>query len=373
MNTAKPARLQTEIDERRSEIHTDQCPMSIGEIANMYRDREIDIHPEFQRLYRWSEEQKSRFVESIMLGIPIPSLFVSQRMDGKWDVIDGMQRISTILQLMGVLRDDENKTLAPALVLTKTKYLSCFEGMQWNSGDPTTSLTEPQKLYIKRAKLDFKIILRESDESAKFELFQRLNTGGAQLSSQEIRNAMLVAASPEFFQWLKALSANEDFASCVSLSDRAYEEQFEIELVLRFVIFRSASLETAASLGDLGEFLTDEMMKKAENFSDWKVEEDAAFRNTFKIISEKLGADAFRKYDHAKNRFTRGFSISAFEIVAMGIGFHANSQLNSALDIRTKVEKVWLNPEFLDSSGSGIRASTRIPKTLKIGREIFGP
>lgn len=87
--------LQTEIDARRREIHTEGYPMSIGEVVNLYRDDELDIHPEFQRFFRWTPFQKSRFIESLLLGIPIPSVFVNQREDGVWDVVDGLQRLST--------------------------------------------------------------------------------------------------------------------------------------------------------------------------------------------------------------------------------------------------------------------------------------
>lgn len=88
--------LQQEIDARRAEIRTDEYAMSIGEWISLYENKELDIHPEFQRFFRWSIWQKSRLIESILLGIPIPTIFVSQRKDGVWDVVDGLQRLSTI-------------------------------------------------------------------------------------------------------------------------------------------------------------------------------------------------------------------------------------------------------------------------------------
>src|SRR5688572_24146371 len=111
--------LQAEIDSRRKEIKTDSYPMSIGELANLYKDHELDIHPEFQRFFRWSDFQKSRWIESVLLGIPLPSIFVAQREDGVWDVVDGLQRLSTLFQFMGLLRDQNDKPVKP-LVLTGT-------------------------------------------------------------------------------------------------------------------------------------------------------------------------------------------------------------------------------------------------------------
>src|ERR1700690_4336180 len=100
-----------EIETKAQTIHTDAYPMSIGELISVYKDEELDIHPEFQRFFRWTELQKSKFIESILLGIPIPSIFVSQREDGVWDVVDGVQRLSTIFEFTGVLRNEDGKRL----------------------------------------------------------------------------------------------------------------------------------------------------------------------------------------------------------------------------------------------------------------------
>ena len=126
--------LQKEINERSSKIFRDSYQMSIGELINIYKDEEMDIHPEFQRVFRWSEFQKTRLIESIMLNIPIPSIFVSQNVEGIWDVIDGVQRLSTIFQFVGIFKDDEGKLYEP-LILQKTDYLPSFEGMMWTNSD----------------------------------------------------------------------------------------------------------------------------------------------------------------------------------------------------------------------------------------------
>jgi uncharacterized protein with ParB-like and HNH nuclease domain len=83
--------------------------VSIGEWISIYEKDELDIHPEFQRFFRWSNRQKSRLIESILLGLPIPQIFVAQRPDGIWDVVDGLQRLSTIYQFVGILKNEEGK------------------------------------------------------------------------------------------------------------------------------------------------------------------------------------------------------------------------------------------------------------------------
>jgi uncharacterized protein with ParB-like and HNH nuclease domain len=192
--------LQQEIESRRALLKTDAYPMSIGELANLYKDGELDIHPEFQRFFRWTDEQKTRLIESLILGIPLPPIFVAQRTNGVWDVVDGVQRLSTIFQFMGLLRNEDGQPIPP-LILGATKYLPSLQGKKWEDpADSTNSFDASQRLFIKRAKLEMSIVLRESDDISKYELFQRLNTGGTPLSDQEVRNCILVMVNRPMFQ-----------------------------------------------------------------------------------------------------------------------------------------------------------------------------
>ena len=186
--------LLDDVNLRRQEIHTDGYPSSINELATMYREGELDIHPEFQRMFRWKPAQKSRLIESLLLGIPLPSIFVAQRKDGVWDVIDGLQRLSTIFQFMGIRRDEKGD-IAPPLVLQGTKMLPSLQGLVWEKPDEDLAqipLPTELQLIIKRSKIDIKIVLRESDEGSKYELFQRLNSGGSSLTDQELRNCLVI-------------------------------------------------------------------------------------------------------------------------------------------------------------------------------------
>ena len=124
-------KLIIEIDQKRTEFKTESYPMSIGELINLYEKGEIVINPDFQRYFRWTNTQKSRLIESILLGIPIPSIFVFQRQDGIWEVVDGLQRISTLLQFMSDLPEIEDIPKKERLRLEATKYLPSLEGMVW--------------------------------------------------------------------------------------------------------------------------------------------------------------------------------------------------------------------------------------------------
>jgi uncharacterized protein with ParB-like and HNH nuclease domain len=108
--------LETEIETARRKVNTDEYGMSIGEIVTMYEKEELVINPSFQRLFRWEDHQKSKFIESILLGIPIPPIFVFETDKGQWELIDGLQRLSTILEFMGLLICTKNKNANSSVV-----------------------------------------------------------------------------------------------------------------------------------------------------------------------------------------------------------------------------------------------------------------
>src|ERR1017187_9529736 len=97
--------------------------MSIGAIINLYRAGELTINPQFQRLFRWEPEQKTRFIESILLGIPVPPIFVYTDQRGTWELIDGLQRLSTIFQFVGELRPPPGQEKGGPLMLSGTNFL----------------------------------------------------------------------------------------------------------------------------------------------------------------------------------------------------------------------------------------------------------
>ncbi|MDQ6866982.1 MAG: DUF262 domain-containing protein [Pseudomonadota bacterium] len=100
--------LEGILDTVRKDVKTESYPMSIGELIGMYEKNEIILRPEYQRYFRWTKEQKSKLIESVLIGLPLPSFFMAQDENGNWEVVDGMQRLSTILDFIGVLKQ-ENK------------------------------------------------------------------------------------------------------------------------------------------------------------------------------------------------------------------------------------------------------------------------
>ncbi|CAH0998048.1 hypothetical protein EMA8858_04183 [Emticicia aquatica] len=369
--------LQEEIDQKKKEIFTDGYPMSIGELARLYQDNELDIHPEFQRFFRWSILQKSKLIESVLLGIPIPSIFVSQRKDGVWDVVDGLQRLSTLFQFMGILKDENGKLIKP-VPLVKTEYLKSLDNKSWEiEGDDANSFIQSQRIAFKREKIDIKIVKKESHDTIKFELFQRLNTLGSKLSDQEVRNCLLVLLNNSFYKWLKKLAENESFLNTLSLTDKLIEEQYNMELALRFLIFKRIKPDSVKSTTDLGEYITDEMRELAANPKFDLDKEEKEFIKTFEILDFAMGEYSFKRYDINKNTFGGKFLISGFESIAYGLGRNISKYSNLLHDdamknkIIVRIKGIWNNSKFQSRSGSGIPVTQRIPTIVPIGEKAF--
>ena len=189
--------LQDEIKKAKKEIVSDGYDMSVGEIISLYKEGDMIIDPYFQRLFRWEKEQKTKFIESLLLGIPIPPIFVFQ---GIWELIDGLQRLSTIFEFAGILRLPKGETATP-MSLGSAGFIPSLAGKYWNStsDQEDNGIGRINQFEMRRARIRVEILRKESDPFVKYELFQRLNTGGAKLSEQEVRNCMTVMLNKGFY------------------------------------------------------------------------------------------------------------------------------------------------------------------------------
>ena len=365
--------LQKEIERESKKINKEAYQMSLGELANLYRDEELDIHPEFQRLYRWSEFQKTRLIESIMLNIPVPQIYVSQNESGVWDVIDGVQRLSTIFQFMGILKDEMGRPVPP-LQLQGTEALPSFEGMLWESDDPAHSFTREQQLSFKRSRLDVTIIKKESDANTKYELFQRLNTGGSFLSDQEVRNCLIIMANKDLYQFIVKLSKNEDFKACTAISDRKSDEQYRLELIVKLLVDLHIDWEKSGAYKDMSQLLDKEILKISEdrqmNFDDI----EALFNKTFLLLNHSTSGDSFKKYNG--NHFSGAFLTSSFEAIAYGV--YANCEDISMVKdddkwLREKIQNMYNEKDFIEWVKPGKNVIYRYKALTQFGEKYFKP
>ena len=366
--------LDQEIKVARRTIVTDGYEMSMGELINLYKNEELKIDPVFQRLFRWDESRKTRFIESILLGIPIPPIFVFQDESGIWELVDGLQSVSTLLQFSGNLKNGTGEAIQ-SLVLSGTKLLPSLEGKRWiaSSKKANDGIGSSLQIDIKRARLRVEILKKESDSQAKFELFQRLNTGGVSLTEQEVRNSIAVMINKEFFDWLVSCSKFEEFVKTTAQTPDAIEAQAGVELVLRFLAFRNIPYSKGL---DVHEYLDDALYKLAQPGSLNLASETKVFQNTFRELDLALGESAFKRWDGST--FKGKFLISVFEVMATGVSSNIKAimkmtQAKRKSHLISRAKDLWNDPVFTSNSGAGVRGTTRLSNLLPLAKQFLKP
>ena len=136
-----------------------------------------------------------------------------------------------------------------------------------------------------------------------------------------MRNVIMIMVDSSFYEWIETLALDEHFRLCTTLSDRAYDGRYDLELVMRFLLLRKRA-KSRLNVGDLGNFLDEESERLAANKSIDRDSEKSIFGTTFRMLYENYGDDIFRRYDRYKERHLGGFLISAFEVFAIGLGWH---------------------------------------------------
>lgn len=355
--------LEDEITTARKRIYRDGYDMSLGEIANLYEKGELIVNPEYQRLFRWDETRRTRFIESLLLNVPIPPIFVFSGEGGRWELIDGLQRVSTVMEFMGLLRSPEGE-LRDRFVCEGTDLLPSLNGKFWpNEEDAVPDqnhLTTTQQIAIRRQRIRVEILGPETDADIKFELFQRLNTGGANLSEQEIRNCIVISINPEAYAALQQMASDEQFVNLTNVGEERKRRQYAAELVVRFVVMRHYPYTTGM---DLHEYLDKGIVEisKLAGF-DWE-KEKAVFRETMGVIARTNGSDAFRK----NNRF----SLAMFEFVSTGTSKAIERGPINDSWLATKIDEASRVPEMERYSGSGVRGTQRLAGLVPVAEPYF--
>ena len=355
-------------------IKTDNYPMSIGELANLYQEGDLKINPIYQRMFRWDITQQSALIESILLNIPIPPIYVYQNEKGTWNLIDGQQRLSSIFKFMGILKrdseaEDEERTIESE-PLTCTKFLPSLEGKYWDNKSESISLTDAQRRYIKRSKILIIIIDKSSDEFAQYEMFQRLNTGGSHLSPQEIRNCILVMKNEEIYKKFRELSKYQNFINAVPISEKDSDEQGYLELVVKYFVLRYSKFEVSDS-ENYNNFLTDEILKLInEQNIDFEKEEEL-FRKTFDLLYAVMDENSFKKYDTEKNKSCGAVLVGAYEAIIPGLTENIEHFAANQNNLENVIKHIYSDEAYLAATKRGIRPVGRIKRLVKFSREIF--
>ena len=325
----------------------------------MYRDKEIIISPEYQRAFRWDEQRQSDFIESILLGIPFPSIFVATNPDGKWELIDGLQRVSTVLSFFNELKDDEGNSYPK-------NGLKLVEGSMLKGLKDITIDTLPleYKLQIKRTPCRVEIILKESEFKMRYELFKRLNTGGEGLSRQEIRNCIFRGLDSRYSEFIAELSKNNIFRDIVNISVSNEEKMYYEELVLRYLTLKNKG--TRYSQANIQDYMDDYLESQCTEFDEVQMETDRVmFSNIMKILEELKDENIFKLGK-------RYFTTSMYDAIMLSLSDSTVDLEN--VNINKLGEKIVILKEseaFNKYVGSASSNPTSITNKVKIAKKVL--
>lgn len=368
--------LSTEIEVSQRLVRTDAYQMSIGEVINMYKDDELVINPDFQRLFRWESSQKSRLIESILLGIPLPPIFVFERDNAKWELVDGLQRVSTLLEFMGLLKKADG-TLLPPSYLEATKYLPSLRNMVWEKNpaiadlafEEQVELDKTAQLSVRRARLGVEILKRPSDNKTKFDLFQRLNSGGTPANPQEIRNCVIIMVNADYFKFLRKLADDPNFRNVIALTEDQEEKQKHLEYLCRFMTHTFVDYDTKL---DVEEYIDNAMQSLAAEANEAKVTD--CFLFTFGVLNDVKGSSALRRQVNGQPAGRVG--LAAFESVAVGIGKNFR-EIQALPDptafVAQRLTEIWETNDISSFNAAGVRGTLRIARSVPFGEHWFKP
>lgn len=254
-STLNLAKLQTQLDKERRLVSFDSYDMTVRQIVDMFEENVIFVPPDYQRQFVWDDSRESHLIESIFLGIPVPSLFMATNPDSSWEIVDGVQRLSTLAHFMSDKEEIISKIGRDApLKIRGLEKLSELDGSGYKS------LSKPMQLLFQTRPIRVTVLNDKSDLSVRFDLFERLNTGGVSLTNQEIRNCIFRG---DFNDQLKTIAKSREFTSVVKLKESDRINGTAEEYVLRFFAYLDARNEFEHSVKDfLNDYMKDHALRK---------------------------------------------------------------------------------------------------------------
>lgn len=272
----------------RKEVDYDTRDYAIDFLVQQYRDNEFFIPDEYQRQFIWDEQNKNRFIESIMLGLPIPFMFFSDTDDGRCEIIDGAQRTCTLDEFMS---DD--------LVLSGLNKLTALNGFSYSD------LPEYYKRKFNKTTMRIIVLSDETTVEIRKEIFNRINTTGIRANPSEVRRGSY--AGP-FMDFLKECTKNELFIDICPVSENNKKRYEDLELVLRFFAFLN---DTDNFKHRVDEFLDDYVERVSDNF------DKASFKSEFERMLEFV--NKYFENGFKKKRTSKSTPRVRFEAISVGV------------------------------------------------------
>mgnify|MGYP002619735278 CR=1 FL=1 len=303
----------------------------------------IKLNPDYQRNHRWDNQESSKLIESLILNIPIPTIYLSQDVDVDEEVEDGVSRYSVI--------DGQQRLTAIYGFMKNTYALEGLEVLQplneaYYKDLPPFLVRRLEERTIKCLRIDSTV-----DPQVKYDVFERLNSGAVQLESQELRNAVYRG---KFNDLIKSLAKNEKFMKLLNINikhvseDNKVKKMQNVEYVLRFFAFDN--YEIANMKKSLKKFLSDQM-DKFNSFDDKKLKKMSEhFLSVIDYIYDNMGEKAFAKYkvEDGKLKLQSKFNAAVYDalIIAVSEGMREGT-LKFSSQTQNKILDLYKNPKFI--------------------------
>jgi hypothetical protein len=331
-------------DKSQRDLVTSVVDYNLGSLAELVNKEKIDLAPRYQRRYRWDAKRQSKLIESFLMNVPIPPIFLNEDRYGTYAVIDGKQRIFAIREFIrGRL---------------KLRGLEVFEEVNGKTIDSMPSRL--RDILETRANIRAIIILPQSQSAVKFEVFKRLNTGGVRLNPQEIRNSSYPGPLNNL---ILDLSVRPEFHALLSIKDKdrsaIYREMRDAEFALRFFTFRETwDSFSGGMMRHMDEFMLENQRVEGRPLA--MLRED--FEQTLEAVEAAFGDHAFQRWVPDKASWRQQVLASLFDAEMFAARGKDPEQLRAKRGgIEKKLKELFSNAEFREA----IDAATNTPALFK--------
>lgn len=368
--------LIREVDNQLKHVHTQSLDISFNELADMIANNELDISPDYQRLFQWSEGARSRFIESLLLEMPVPPIYVVEEEDNRKLLIDGLQRLSSYLHFRGLLDAPHLKPdpvkIGDKLVLQDCDIIPALNGKTFDD------LGVALQIKLRRSFVRVEVVRKGSNPKFKYHMFKRLNTGGEALTAQQLRNCTIRLLNPQINDFIDSLADNnDDYKGCIeNISDEQRYGAYDRELILRFFALKNWKDKFKH---DITDFLTEYMEAVAdpeEPIAFDYAQEKETFERTFKILNRSVGEKAFSRANKSGNDLVRAFGIYHYEAFTIGlqpfiqrIDPESKSEIENVGDL---IKKIKLDKDFIEiTTGGGKNSPGLLDARIKFVEDRF--
>ena len=279
------------VRKRMQRILLEKVDLPLSQLVEMIDSKQIDLRPDFQRRDRWDGKRRSRLIESILMNVPIPPVFLGEEEFGNYVVLDGRQRLTALYDYL--TNDFSLSGLVVWSELNGKRYKGLARLGDESKGDPRLDKA------ITRRFITAVVVRQESVAAVKYEVFDRLNTGGVIAEPMEIRNAVFRG---QFNDLLHELSDEESFRTLWGiptenqprLKNAAYKKMTDLEMVLRFFAMQRVE-DFKGRLKTFLNVIMEDRNKAYQSEPDLATTDAALFRKTMETTLAGLGSNALHR------------------------------------------------------------------------------